>query len=278
MINLLAGLEKQSKTFIVFMGVVLIGIIGFIDYLTGNNFSFSVFYVLPIFLVTWFTNQQLGFLVSFASAIAWLIADIAASESHAFPLILFWNSFIRLAFFTIIAFLLSSLNNSLRLAHTDHLTAAINSRYFYELVQMEMNRARRNHHPFTITYIDLDNFKAVNDHFGHVVGNQVLIAFVDSVSRVVRKTDFIARLGGDEFAILFPETNQEAAQTIFSKIQNSFMEVAQRKNWSITFSVGVLTCNVIPPTIDELIRMADKLMYLAKSDGKNTVKYSTYDG
>jgi diguanylate cyclase (GGDEF)-like protein len=276
--NLLAGLEKQSKTFLVFIGFILIGIIGSIDYLTGNDFGFSIFYVLPIILVTWFTNQRLGFIVSFASAIAWLIADIAASQSYSFSLISFWNSFIRLAFFIIIASLLSSLKSSLKLARTDHLTTAINSRYFYELVQMEMNRSERNQHPFTIAYIDLDNFKTVNDQFGHVVGDQVLITLVSSVSKVIRKSDFIARLGGDEFAVLFPETDQEAARIIFSKIQSSFVEAVQQKNWLVTFSAGALTCRVVPQTTDELIRMADELMYLAKSNGKNTVKFSMYDG
>jgi diguanylate cyclase (GGDEF)-like protein len=276
--KLLASLEKQNKTFLVFVGFIFIGIIGFIDYLTGNELGFSVFYVLPILLVTWFTNQRFGFIVSFASAIAWFIADRTASQPYSFSLISFWNSFIRLAFFVIITFLLSSLKSSLELARTDHLTTAKNSRHFYELVQMEMNRSQRNQHPFTIAYIDLDNFKAVNDRFGHNVGDQVLIALVSSVSKVIRKSDFIARLGGDEFAVLFPETDQEAARIIFSKIQNTFVEVVQQKNWLVTASVGVLTCRIAPPTTDELIRMADELMYLAKSDGKNTVKYSTYDG
>jgi diguanylate cyclase (GGDEF)-like protein len=278
MMNLLASLEKQSKTFLVFVGFMFIGIIGLIDYLTGNDFGFSVFYVLPILLVTWFTNQRLGFIVSFASAIAWLIADIAASQPYSFSLVSFWNSFIRLAFFIIIALLLSELKKSLELARIDHLTTAINSRYYYELVQMELNRSQRNQHPFTIAYIDLDNFKAVNDQLGHAVGDQVLIALVSSVSKVIRKSDFIARLGGDEFAVLFPETDQEDARIIFSKIQKSFVEAVQQNKWSITFSVGILTCRVAPQTSDELIGMADELMYLAKSDGKNTVKYSTYAG
>jgi len=276
--KLLASLEKQSKTFLVFVGFILTGIIGFIDYLTGNDFGFSVFYVFPILLVTWFTNQRLGFIVSFASAIVWLIANIAASQPYSFSFITFWNSFIRFAFFIIIVFLLSSLKSSLELAHADHLTSAINSRYFHEMAQMEMYRFERNQHPFTIAYIDLDNFKAVNDRFGHIVGDQVLITLVNSVTKVIRKSDFVARLGGDEFAVLFPETDQEAARIIFSKIQNNFVEAMQQKNWSITFSVGVLTCKVAPQTTGELIRMADELMYLAKSDGKNTVKYSIYDG
>lgn len=276
-VKILASFEKQNKSLLVFEGFLLIGIIGFIDYFTGD-LGFSVFYVLPIFLITWFTNQRFGLVASFACAIIWLAADITTTQLSFFPFIQVWNSFIRLAFFIIITILLSSLKSSLELARTDHLTTAINSRYFYDLAQMEMNRSQRNQHPFTIAYIDLDNFKAVNDRFGHVEGDQVLIALVSSVSKVIRKSDFIARLGGDEFAVLFPETDQEAARIIFSKIQNSFAEAVQQKNWSVTFSVGILTCRVAPQTTDELIRIADELMYLAKSDGKNAVKYSTYVG
>jgi len=277
-VNILASLEKQSKSTLVFAGFILIGIIGSIDYLTGYEFAFSVFYVLPIFMVTWFTNQRFGLVISVASAIVWLVADVSTGQTYSSPFIPLWNSFIRFAFFIIIAILLSSLKSSLELAHTDHLTSAINSRYFYEIVQMEINRFQRNQRPFTVAFIDIDNFKAVNDQFGHIIGDQVLITLVNSVSKVIRKSDFIARLGGDEFAVLFPETDQEAARIIFAKIQNSFVEAAQQKNWSITFSVGVLVCKVAPPTTDELIRKADELMYLAKSDGKNTIRYSTYAG
>lgn len=276
--SILIVLEKQSKSLLVFAGFILIGIVGFIDYVTGYEFAFSVFYVLPIFLVTWFTNRWLGLVTSVASTIIWLVADIATGRTYTSPFIPFWNSCIRFAFFMIITILLSSLKSSLELAHTDHLTSAINSRYFYEIVQMEMNRFQRNQHPFTIAYIDIDNFKAVNDRFGHVVGDQVLIALVSSIRKVIRRSDFIARLGGDEFAVLFPETDQEASRIIFSKIQNSFLEAVQQRNWSVTFSCGVVTCRAAPQTISELIRTTDELMYLAKSDGKNIVKYSTYDG
>lgn len=276
--KILASLEQQSKPFLVFAGLILIGIIGFVDYWTGYEFAFSVFYVFPISLVTWFTNQQLGLVASVTSAIVWLIADITSGQSYSSPLIPFWNSFIRFAFFIIITLLLSSLKSSLQLAHTDHLTTAINSRYFYEIVQMEINRSQRNQHPFTVAYIDIDNFKAVNDQLGHVVGNQVLITLVNSIRIIIRKSDFIARLGGDEFAILFPETDQEAARMIFSKIQSDLTEVVRQKNWLITFSVGVLTCRAALHTTDEVIRMADELMYSAKSSGKNTVKYSVYAG
>src|SRR5690242_17242549 len=107
--NILQWLEKQNRELFVFGGFIFIGVIGFLDYLTGNDFSFSIFYVIPILIITWLTNQRTGFIASFASAVAWLAADVAASQVHSPSIASFWNSLIRLSFFMIITLLLSSL-------------------------------------------------------------------------------------------------------------------------------------------------------------------------
>lgn len=274
----LASLEKQSKPFILGAGALLIFVIGLIDYATGSEFGMSVFYVVPIFLITWGTQPSLGYAAALVSAVVWLVAEIHADHAYSYPLVPYWNSLIRLAFFLIIAFLLSALKRSLELARSDYLTTAINSRFFYELLALEIHRFQRHQRPFTVVYFDLDNFKAVNDRFGHKVGDEVLVAVASSIRNVIRKSDFIARLGGDEFAVFFPETDQQAARVIFSKIQSRFIEMVRARGWPVTFSVGVLTCVAAPPTTQDLMEIADRLMYLAKADGKNTVKYSTYAG
>ena len=133
-------------------------------------------------------------------------------------------------------------------------------------------------HPFTLAYIDLDNFKTVNDQLGHATGDQVLRTVVSSVKKNIRRTDIVARLGGDEFALLLPETNQESARVVLSKIQDGLLEEMRKNNWPVTFSIGVLTCRVAPPSTDALVSMADELMYSVKHDGKNGVKYATYAG
>ena len=99
MVKFVASLEKQSKPLLVFVGFILIGIIGLIDYLSGAALGFSVFYVLPISLVTWVTSRRLGIIASLVSAFAWLVADISA-QFLPFPVIAFWNSLIRLRFFS----------------------------------------------------------------------------------------------------------------------------------------------------------------------------------
>ena len=282
--NFLSILEKQSKPSYVLVlgGFVLTGLIGIVDFLTGYELSFSVFYVLPVAIVTWLTSRRLGLLTSLTCAFVWIGADVTTGHRYSYPLIPIWNTLIRLAFFVIITLLLSALRRATErekeFARVDNLTGAVNPRFFYDLAQMEIDRFQRYEHPFTLAYIDLDNFKTVNDQFGHPAGDQVLRIVASSTRKYLRKTDVVARLGGDEFALLLPETNEESARIVLSKIQDGLLEEMRLGNWPITFSIGVLTCIVPPHTTEELVRMADELMYSVKHDSKNSIKYSTYAG
>ena len=176
--KVLAKIGQQNKVLLVSTGFVLVGLIGFVDYLTGYEYAFSIFYVLPISLITWLANQGVGRVASILSAIVLFFADLSAGNTYSHPFIPIWNALIRLSFFILITFLLDSLKKSLQreqeLSHTDYLTTAANSRYFYEIAQTEINRFQRYQHPFTIAYVDVDNFKFVNDHFGHSIGDLVL--------------------------------------------------------------------------------------------------------
>jgi diguanylate cyclase (GGDEF)-like protein len=277
-----ASLEKRSKLFWTIAGILLVGVVGIIDFLTGYEIAFSLFYLIPISLVAWRASQRAGILISLISAIVWLTADVAAGSSYSQFFIYTWNTFIRLSFFIITVLLLSTLRKALdrekESARTDYLTGAANSRLFYDLAEMEIGRFQRYKRPFTIANIDLDNFKAVNDQFGHSIGDQVLCIVVSSIKKYSRQTDAVARLGGDEFALLLPETDQESARIVLAKIQGGLLQEMQQSNWPVTFSIGVLTCSAAPHTTDELLRMADELMYVVKREGKNAIKYSTDTG
>jgi diguanylate cyclase (GGDEF)-like protein len=277
-VNLLTKLKKQSKPFYLLVGFALIGVTGIVDYITGYELAFSLFYVIPISFVTWFTNRRLGLVTSLISALVWFSADMGHPYSSLF--IPIWNTIIRLVFFVLITWLLSSLKNSIEhqreLALKDYLTGAVNSRFFDELAQIEINRLQRYEHPFTLAYIDIDDFKYVNDQFGHSAGDEVLRTVVSSIRKQLRKTDVIARLGGDEFVLLLPETNQESAHFVLSKTQGDLLEEMRQNNCPITFSIGVVTCSRAPQTPNELVKIADELMYSVKRAGKNAIKYSTY--
>ncbi len=278
--KLVQSLEKRNKSFWTITGAILIAGVGVVDFLTGYEISFSLFYLLPISLVTWFAERRLGIVASITSAIVWLVVESTSRHPYSHTVIYFWNSAIRFGFFIIGTLLLSALKSALEhekdLARIDNLTGAVNARFFAELVQMEIERSRRYNHPLSVAYLDLDNFKTVNDHFGHSTGDKVLYTVVKYAKNQLRKVDIVARLGGDEFAILLPETDQAEAQVAISKIQIELLDEMRRNNWPVTFSIGVLTCIEMPQTTDELIKKADNLMYSVKNGGKNSITYSSY--
>jgi diguanylate cyclase (GGDEF)-like protein len=281
-VNYLAKIEQQHKPLLILLGFTAIGVIGIIDFMTGYELAFSVFYVLPISLVTWLANRWTGLLASLVSAVVWFSADMATGHFYSNSFIPIWNTLIRFAFFIIIAFLLSALRNAMQreseLARIDYLTGVVNLRFFSELVQMEIDRLERYGRPFTLAYFDLDNFKFLNDRFGHSTGDQVLSEVASCVRRYIRKTDIFARIGGDEFVLFLPETNPENARIALPKIKNELLMDMQQNNWSITFSIGVLTCNVAPGSVEELVKYADELMYEVKHHGKNGIEYSIFKG
>ena len=275
-------LEHRSKPFWIIADTILIAGIGVVDFLTGYELAFSLFYLFPVSLVTWFAGRNLGVVASVVSALVWLAADIASGHPYPNPAIYYWNSIIRFSFFVIVTLLLSALKNAhehvKELARVDSLTGAINARFFSELIQLEIERSHRYMHPFSLAYVDVDNFKAINDRYGHSAGDKVLYTIVKHVRERLRKNDIVARLGGDEFAFLLPETDQAGAQATFSHIQKSLLDEMCSNDWPVTFSIGVVTCTTTPRSSDELVKQADDLMYSVKNNGKNGINYSVYNG
>jgi diguanylate cyclase (GGDEF)-like protein len=153
-----------------------------------------------------------------------------------------------------------------------------NSRRFYERLEEEIARCLRTNRPFTLAYIDLDNFKTINDLHGHSVGDQVLAKVAEILKRNLRRTDVVARLGGDEFVVLLVETDSESAKVAYSNTHEQLLETMQSNSWPVTFSTGVVTFETAPQTTNQAIRIADELMYGVKKTDKRNVLYKIWNG
>jgi len=280
-VKLQTFLNKFSTPTWVSLGLISIFVVGWIDRSTGSEISISLFYLIPISIITWQAGKWFGFATSTLAAFIWLIADMSSGKTYSHDLIPYWNSIIRFGFFIIITLLLSTQKQALQvqkeLARTDFTTGAINARFFLELLQLEINRCQRFCHPFSLVYFDADNFKTVNDYYGHEAGNDALQAIVCILSNSLRKTDIVARLGGDEFALLLPETDHPAVEIVVPKLSRQLLKEMERNEWPITFSFGVITFLRAPGSAGEAIKMADDLMYKAKNGGKNTIRYGLWD-
>ncbi len=260
-------------------GALIVFLLGIIDHLTGFEISFSIFYLLPIMIVAWLSKKKYAAIIALLSALTWLWADLASGHTYSHLAIPIWNLIMRFGLFLIVAFALSTIKKLLAeeqlFARTDFLTEAYNSRAFYELAKNEIDRVHRFGRPIAIAYLDIDNFKQVNDTLGHSAGDNLLRVVVRTMKQITRSIDIISRLGGDEFVILMPETDDESARMAMNKIHKNLLKTVEENKWPITFSIGVVICDT-SCTVDELIKEADSLMYSVKGSGKNRIDYRIF--
>src|SRR5262249_53085292 len=151
-----------------------------------------------------------------------------------------------------------------------------NSRFFRLLAQREMDRAARSRRPFTTAYLDLDNFKMINDVFGHTRGDEVLRTVAATMHQNLRKTDLVARVGGDEFAMLLQEVGCDTAGRVISNLSQKLRSEMEKHGWATTFSIGVVTFSTVPRSVDEMLSVADEVMYRVKHGSKNSVRYAQF--
>ena len=253
--------------------------LGLLDYWTGPEISVSIFYLVPIALTGWVLGGRWAMGMAALATVIWFWADAVTGYSYASPLIPYWNAVIRFGYFIVVSYLLAFVRTTLErertLSRTDPLTGALNKFALQEFAGAELERLRRYPHPLSAAYLDLDNFKYVNDRFGHAVGDELLIAVAGVLRRVLRKTDAVARLGGDEFAVVMLETDARAARKAFLKAQAALLAAMRARAWPVTFSIGVVTFAEPPASTEVMLEQADAAMYHAKHRGKNRVAYRT---
>jgi diguanylate cyclase (GGDEF)-like protein len=270
-------LRRQSKKSLLLLCLSLVVIIGICDYLVGPEIGFALFYLIPISLSSWFAGMSAGVILSVASAMTWFANKWLEGEEAFQHLPSAWNAVVQLGFFLVIVFLQRALQQEQVIARRDPLTGIGNRRFFFEHAETELHRAKRYPHPLTVAYMDLDNFKAVNDQFGHDVGDALLCMVTKIINQNIRSTDAVARLGGDEFALLLPETDAVSASRVVDKLHGRLLSAMQKNKRPVTFSIGVVTFLTQPESVDEMIKLVDDLMYSAKDSGKNQVKYEVYE-
>jgi diguanylate cyclase (GGDEF)-like protein len=272
--------EGRTPTYVTIGAYALIIVVGVIDYFTGFQTSFAPLYMVPVAVIAWFRGRTTGVVTAFIAGAVQLSFDLAAAGSIRFLAGIAWNtvSVVLLAALMAItlALLHSVLDQESNLARTDPTTEVSNGRGFGEQLTAEMARSRRYSRPFSVAFIDLDDFKQVNDRLGHDAGDRLLHDVGASIRDVIRKSDTVGRLGGDEFAVLLPETGTDAAFSIGEKLLGALGDLSDSGDWRIGASIGIATYVRPPESGDEVLGRADEVMYLAKRAGKGRVAAATF--
>ncbi len=268
----------SSQLTITTISTLFLLLFGWLDYFTGD-YSLIIFYLIPVSLMAWFVSRTSGVLFCFLSMTMRILTDY---ESKAFltnySRLHYWNLFIEFFFLIIMTLLFAALKKNVetekRHASLDPLTGALNRRSFFDLADYVLSRSRRYGTVFTIAYMDLDNFKEINDSMGHHTGDKLLVTTVTAIKSHIRKTDIVARFGGDEFVILLPETNTDYSLALLEKLHGVLQKSMNDNNWPVTFSIGAITYSNTPASVDEIIATADTLMYDVKRAGKNRLLHT----
>lgn len=236
--------------------------------------------IIPVVCVGWFASTpRWGYVLAVvAAADSAVLAMYAETQS---PLALaVASACVRLVVYVVILALLGMMRQE-RAGHqqaaaTDRQTGAINARTFHELAEAEVRRSTRHRTHISLAYIDVDDFKSVNDRLGHAEGDRVLLEVSHVLRTDVRVSDAVGRVGGDEFAILMPETSAEAAATVIARVQEQLTRVKTSDGSPVECSIGLVTFAKPPTSVGELVSTADDLMYRAKRGGKNRVERSEH--
>jgi len=271
-------LDNRSTEQIWNLAVLSMILISIFSFLLGASTYLEAFYFLPIVITSWYGARNSGITLSLITCITLALVEIVRPDFSTIKILAYWLPFTISLVFT--AILVTSFRNAHRVesvaADTDNLTNLLNSRSFYFKLAGELLRSSRNRQVLSLAYLDIDDFKLINDSQGHAEGDKLLIEVAVCLQNSLRVTDTVARLGGDEFVCLLPETQQPEAKVAISAVAKELNKRMIDNKWSVSFSIGLVTFETIPKTSKEAIKISDELMYLAKKSGKNNIFSEIY--
>jgi len=254
--------------------ILLTLVVYWVNAVTPPSARLGVLYIIPVLLVTWTEGLTWGIVFAVATA-GFREATAWVQMPAETPLV--WRLANAGAYVAVLGVAMAGLQTlrrsqaqMARLIIQDPLTNVLNARAFADRLGQELDRNRRYPRPLALMYMDLDNFKVINDTHGHQTGDAVLRLVADAMRSSVRQADVVGRLGGDEFAVLMPETDAQladaAAKRLIAGLRNVFKGTP-----NVTASIGVVSCTATDASTDDLLRRADQAMYDAKKSGKDRV-------
>lgn len=246
-----------------------------LDNSIGNVWSLGLLYYFPVAFAAWRLGRNVALFAGFVSTALWLLLVSKGTTPDLQSLPLWWSFAAHLLTFSFVAVVVSEMRDLFererKLARQCHLTGALSGRAFRDVLDREVAAARKRGAPMALVYVDMDNFKALNDRFGHAAGDAALEAFSRGVVSVLRKGDHFARTGGDEFVVLLTGAASDRRETV-DLIRAAAYNAMQGLEMPVTCSMGAI---LVPGdrVIDagDLVRRADKAMYEAKRAGKDGI-------
>ena len=278
--------------------VVAASLISWLDFVSQPylGLGLALLCIVPVAVASWWLGLLPAALAALCATGGRFLVEVAAPHAPGQLAIASVNAFSLLA---ILAFAATSvallrrrrdhqevlaaqlaalLARSESLARTDSLTGLANSRAFIERLALDLPRLARSGAALCLAYLDLDNFKQVNDSYGHSAGDELLRSIATVIREAVRQGDLPARLGGDEFAVALWDLSPEAAVLVAQRLLDQVRRLGRDyPQADLGASVGIAHLAAVPANADEAVRRADAALYAAKAAGKGRVAITTSD-
>ncbi len=278
--RLTAFLESWSPRTVARVSIGLVVAVGAAEISSGFEPSVLSLYAIPVALAAWAARPRTAY--ALAAVAVTLPVPFSAFAGEPIGGAVIWNVLSNFVLLGIIVMLLTTLRRRLcdeaAFVATDTLTGLPNRGSFITRLDAELTRAARYGRAFTLAYVDLDNFKAVNDLEGHDVGDELLRRTADALRSSTRQTDVLGRLGGDEFAAILPEISGGATGSVLENLRKQLVRAMAKGGWPVTFSIGAVTFETPIDTSREALRVADAAMYTVKRSGKDGIHHLVWDG
>jgi diguanylate cyclase (GGDEF)-like protein len=262
------------------VSAALIAVVGIADWATGDQILLFTGHLLPVTILAWGGGVFAGLAGAVVASGVVLVSYVAAAGE--FRGIHLWHAIVSLTSGAAVAAAVAGLRAGRdrvldllaverRLARQDSLTGLAATRALHERLTLEVDRMRRSPRPMSLLYLDLDDFKRVNDQRGHVAGDELLVRVARVLEANVRRVDLCARLGGDEFAVLMPETGRTEAHAVAERVRAAMLASFASGGASTGMSGGLGTFLTAPIDAQAPLGLVDGLMYEAKRRGKNCI-------
>jgi len=263
----------RERIFLLLGASVWIALTGILDYASGTEYRIFPLYFLPICLVGWRLGYGTTLFAAWLSTATWLVSNYEAGMQYSSGAVWIVNTLTQGVSFSVVGALVVFSQRAYRLAETrsriDTLTGLLNAGAFTAEAVRLTAMCERHKRPLTVVYLDVDDFKRVNDSFGHAQGDAVLATVGATLLEGARETDLVARLGGDEFAMALAETDAAGAEIVLSRLRARLIHALAGAPRAVTISIGAAVSLHQHPPIDVLLQRADALLYRAKADGKD---------
>lgn len=275
---LLVKLPLLGRRRSIIYGFAAFFVIFWIDYVTSYEINISVLYLFPILIITQSCGLRSGIGMSLACSISIKFTNFISGQQYSHSLYFILDGLVTFFTFSTISVLADAVYSSYiqeqSLARLDSLTQISNRRSFFELAEIELMRCQRHSRVFNLIVVDVDNFKFINDSFGHLEGDKILQLIARTIANNIRRTDIVARLGGDEFAIILTDISKSNAIDVTNKIRLLLSKAMVSCPYSVTLSFGIASCEDKTSKIEEILLRADMAMYAAKQSGGDIVSQS----